>query len=151
MTMADQSAGGRVVVGVDGSKGARAALSWAIAEACQRKATLDVVFAWDDLGVRIAREGGWAKAVTKDMEEQAADDLVRDELRAVLGDSPEPEVQITTVPGDGANALIDASNDADLLVVGSRGMGGFQGLLLGSVSHKCIQHARCPVVVVPTD
>ena len=149
MTMAYHSIAERIVVGVDGSKGARTALAWAVAEARQRHATLEVVFAWDDLGVRIAREGGWAKAVTSEMEEQAAQDLVREELRAVMGDSPEPEIQITTVPGGGAEALIGASSDADLLVVGSRGAGGFQGLLLGSVSHKCIQHARCPVVVVP--
>lgn len=137
------------MVGVDGSKGARAALAWAVNEARLRGATLDVIFAWADIGLRIARQGDWAKAVTSQMEEEAAKDLVEEELAAVMGDGGQPEINITTGPGEGAEALIAASGDADLLVVGSRGTGGFQGLLLGSVSHKCIQHARCPVVVIP--
>lgn len=141
--------GERIVVGVDGSKGARMALGWAASEAHLRGATLDVVFAWGDIGVRLAREGGWAKAVTTDMEKQAADDLVREELAAVLGDAPQDEVHVITCAGEASEALIGASEEADLLVVGSRGTGGFQGLLLGSVSQKCIQHARCPVVVIP--
>lgn len=141
--------GGRIVVGVDGSKGARTALAWAVAEAGLRHSLLEVVFAWGDIGVRIAQASDWAKAVTVEMEEEAARELVDGELKAVMGDRRDVDVQVTTKPGEGAAALLAASVDADLLVVGSRGMGGFEGLLLGSVSHKCIEHARCPVLVVP--
>jgi nucleotide-binding universal stress UspA family protein len=68
-----------------------------------------------------------------------------------LGRSQPPSVTVQAIPGYPAKALIDASRDADLVVVGSRGAGGFARLLVGSVSSQVVQHAHCPVVVVPSE
>lgn len=138
-----------IVVGVDGSPGAHVALEWAAGEARARGWPLHVMFGWSGIGVRVARESGWVKAVTEDLERAAAEDLVHSAVSAVFGAEPDVEVVERPVPGEGAEALVDASRDADLLVVGSRGYGGFAGLRLGSVSQKCTLHAHCPVVVVP--
>ena len=72
--------------------------------------------------------------------------LLRDEG---LADDPDLEVVEAVFQGPAGSVLLDAAADADLLVVGSRGHGGFAGLLLGSVSLQCVTHAACPVVVVP--
>jgi len=138
-----------IVVGVDGSPGARAALGWAADEARARGWPLHVLFAWNGIGVRVAKESGWVKAVTEDLERDAAEELVHSEVTAVLGAEPDVEVVERPMPGEAAEVLIEASRDADLLVVGSRGEGGFAGLRLGSVSQKCTMHSHCAVVVVP--
>jgi nucleotide-binding universal stress UspA family protein len=138
----------RVVVGVDGSDQSMAALRWALAEGAARKAVVQVVHAWSapmiygpvsgvtgsDVGVI---EGGARRMV---------DDMVD---RAVAGASP-VDVERTAVPGGPASSLVDAADDADLVVVGRRGLGGFSRLLLGSVSEHVARHAGCPVVVIPT-
>ena len=87
---------------------------------------------------------------------EAADARSRSAAESVLADAAarvraEADVDVLTelVEGDAAQALLDRSARADLLVVGARGLGGFAGLLLGSVSQRCVQHAACPVVVVP--
>lgn len=137
-----------IVVGVDGSQGALRALRWAAREARLRGAALRPVtaFAFEEaVGVAGAR---WpvetyadiqhrAKLVQEAALEQAADDLA--------GVAVDPQV----VFGPAARVLLDAATGSDLLVVGSRGRGGFTGLLLGSVSGQCVTHAPCPVVVVP--
>ena len=138
----------KIVVGVDGSDGALAALRWALDEAGLRGAAVDVVHAWhypyvggDVMGMYAIDEAELAKV---------AHDLVD---RAVAAAAPVPDGVVVhrKVPRGGeATALLDAAKDADILVVGSRGRGGFSGLLLGSVSQQCIHHAPCPVVVVPS-
>lgn len=138
---------GRIVVGVDGSRGARRALRWALAEAGRRGATVDVVHAWSPTVLLASPyvsayvdpelEGNEAK--------QLLEEVVAEEVDARTGVLVNPFV----AEGHAAAVLLDRAEGAELLVVGSRGRGGFAGLLLGSVSQQCVHHATCPVVVVP--
>jgi nucleotide-binding universal stress UspA family protein len=133
---------GLIVVGVDGSSGSHHALEFAVAEARLRDARIQAVMAWqvpamvdsqmilDDFNPE-----GWARA--------GLDNAL---ATAKTGGFA---IEGRLVQGHPATALIDACADADLLVVGSHGHGGFVGALLGSVSHRCVAHAPCPVVVVP--
>ena len=137
-----------IVVGVDGSSGSAKALRFALEEARLRGAEVKAVGAWHVPAV--AYETGWVPisvdqtdyekiaraAVEKTMAEAGADDA---------------GVSVTTVirEGNAADVLIAEARVADLLVVGSRGLGGFKGLLLGSVSQQCAHHATCPVAIVP--
>lgn len=140
--------GGHIVVGVDESDASRKALQWAAVEAWDHDVPLEVLYAWNGIGVRVARETGWVKAVTEDMEREAAERVIADAIADALGSHPDSKITPMAVPGEAAEALIEASRTADLLVVGCRGDGGFDGLHLGSVSEKCVHHAHCPVVVV---
>jgi nucleotide-binding universal stress UspA family protein len=165
---------GRIVVGVDGSPNARRALAWAAAEARLRQAVLQVVHAYH--GKNLAAPVYFGSTHTYDasvgaggvpepeltasvQRREAFEGAVRSQadelLEALLGDLAETltgvEVQRTVVEDrHPAEALVQLSVDADLLVVGSRGRGGFSELLLGSVSHASVLHAVCPVVVVPS-
>lgn len=137
----------RIVVGIDGSDEARPALRWAAQEARVRGATLDIVLAWNDPwnywdGV-IAAPMDWPKI------EEGQRKLLDDEADSVAGEFWDVDFERVIANELPAKALLDRANDAALLVVGSRGRGGFSGLLLGSVSQQVIHHATCPVVVVP--
>lgn len=134
----------RIVVGVDGSAGSRQALAWAVEEARLRGATLDVVHAWHEPYV-----GGYPYTlVSYDPGEWEAS--ARELLRKVLAevDTAGITVEKVVVHGLAARSLIEAAKGADLVVVGTRGLGGFSGLLLGSVSSHVVHHAPCPTVVV---
>lgn len=120
-----------VVVGVDGSEGGQAALLWAAGEARRRGCVLEVLHAW-------IAPGGGAEAA----------EIARRSASAAKTIYPDLEVRTNTPQAEPALALIEASSTSALMVVGPRGLGGFRELLLGSVSHQCIQHAACPVVVV---
>ena len=137
-----------VVVGVDESDEAKAALRFALEEASLRGATLRIVHTWT---LPTAPEGfGIAAPPSADYVQDLhteAEGLV-DRLLAELPAGDRPPIEQTVVRGSPASVLIEASQDADVLVVGSRGRGGFAGLLLGSVSQQCAHHARCPVVIV---
>jgi nucleotide-binding universal stress UspA family protein len=136
----------RIVVGVDGSPGGDKALRWAVAEAERRGAMLHIVVAaWYTPLWSIT-----APIPAVELTESATPILSRavDEARAQW---PDVLIRQDIVVEPPARALIEASEKASLLVVGSRGHGGFAGLLLGSVSQHCIVHASCPVVVVPAD
>jgi nucleotide-binding universal stress UspA family protein len=140
----------KIVVGVDGSPGSRAALRWAHEEARLRNATLEVVSVWQfQMMTSLPAFGAMPPPENLSGEAEAA--LVR--ALSEEGVASTDEVPVTTVVAEGAAApiLMEASNDADLLVVGHRGHGGFTGLLLGSVSQQCVSHASCPVVVVRTE
>jgi nucleotide-binding universal stress UspA family protein len=121
---------GHVVVGVDGSDAGGSALRFAAASAAERDAELIVVSAGQD----------------------AADPTARRTVDACVAFArahrPGIEVIGRVVTGHPAGALVEASKDADVLVVGSRGAGGFRGMLLGSVSQTVLHHARCPVAIV---
>jgi nucleotide-binding universal stress UspA family protein len=151
-----------IVVGVDGSAGSDAALRWALAEAKLRGAKLRVVHAYRAPHVPLteaglAPAGGMAlPAVFTENGEQLrraaqtqALNLIEEALRRAERDSSGIEIERSAVEGAAAQTLIDSARDADLLVVGSRGHGGFLGLLLGSVSQQCAQHPPCPVVILP--
>ena len=142
-----ETSAGLVVVGVDGSDASRRALHFAIDEARCRHARLRVVVAYElPVSPVFIPYGG-----PHILAERAYDDATRMAERLVA-ESPgvnEVDVRIDARPGAPATVLLQRSTDADLLVVGSRGLGGFRGLLLGSVSQQCVQHATCPVTVVP--
>lgn len=136
-----------IVVGVDGSTGSLKALRWAIDEARLRGGSVRAVAAWSlpvaeiMPAVMIPIPGGIQPG-------DAFADLLAS-IRIVCGDDSPPDVEPVMVEGDAATALIEESRDADLVVVGSRGHGGFAGLLLGSVSEHVARYSHCPVVVVP--
>ncbi|MBB4984829.1 universal stress protein [Streptomyces nymphaeiformis] len=137
-----------VVVGVDGSPASYAALRWAVRQARETGASLDVVGVHDVPGAT-----GWsAPPVDAAFDAEQATKAVSEELGSVLPPRGEvPPVEQHVLRGDPAEVLIEASAGADLLVVGSRGRGGFASLLLGSVSQQRAVHASCPVVIVRAD
>lgn len=134
-----------VVVGVDGSACSLAALHWAVAEARLRRTKVRVVHAWAYPPVSTYHEA--AHALDVPFAEVAGETLRRAVADAGVDDE-DVEIEQVVVEGPAASALLEAAKDASLLVVGSRGLGGFAGLLLGSVSQQCAHHARCPVVIV---
>lgn len=164
-----------IVVGVDDSPGARKALEWSVGEAKLRGAPLRVVHvhkpaeeltaplyfpsqhAMPSMPTGPAGEPSQedlagvmrAQGVLREAARARADELLEALLTDV--DTAGAEVHPTVVEErHPADALVELSNDADLLVVGTRGRGGFRELMLGSVSHACVLHASCPVVVIPT-
>jgi nucleotide-binding universal stress UspA family protein len=140
----------KIVVGVDGSPGSRAALRWAHHEAQLRTATLEVVTVWQ-FPMMTSLPAFGAMPPPEDLSGDAERMLLQ--TLSEEGVTSSHDVPVTTVVAEGAAApaLIEAAADADLLVIGSRGHGGFTGLLLGSVSQQCVSHASCPVVVVRTE
>ena len=142
-----------IIVGVDGSEHSRIALGWAMREAAMRQVPLTVITVLP-VPVRPATEiywpapefpGGRAAAERKAAEEvREMTDKVTSETRESV-----PGISVTAISGDPAEELVRAARDADMLVVGSRGSGGFSRLMMGSVSNKVLHHAGCPVVVVP--
>ncbi|PJJ58483.1 nucleotide-binding universal stress UspA family protein [Mumia flava] len=137
----------RVVVGADGSDESVAALSWAFAHAEATGAQLRVVYAFRTSAQSPAVLSGYVPTNVGD--EVAIAERFLDDLVAVTAESY-PDVVVTTdaIPVPSTQALIEASQSAALVVVGSRGRGAFEGLLLGSVSQTLLQHAACPVAVV---
>jgi nucleotide-binding universal stress UspA family protein len=139
-----------IIVGIDGSGHSQAALEWAVREAGVHHAPLIV------LTVHEVAASGWGGTVI-----YQADDAIREENRKAAQEAVDQAVQkaggpvpadvtVRAVSGTPAEALIEASREADLLVVGSRGAGGFARLLLGSVSTEVSHHAACPIVIVPS-
>ncbi|HUL27590.1 MAG TPA: universal stress protein [Streptosporangiaceae bacterium] len=139
-----------ITVGVDGSSGASQALEWAVKEAAARRVPLTV------LTVHEVAISGWtgrpvelpADTPVLAQARQAAGDAAA-KAAAQLGEVTPVPVTVQAVNGFAAHELIKASRDADLLVVGSRGGGGFARLILGSIGGQVMRHAACPVVVVP--
>jgi nucleotide-binding universal stress UspA family protein len=141
-TPSDGAAGGRVVVGVDGTPGGDAALRWARDEAIRRRDELVVVHVWSDLST-----GDPPTPTQRLLREVAADVLAA----AVASLGPDPGATVTSVlrRGRAAEELLDVASGADLLVVGTRGRGTVADLVLGSVSAACADRATGPVVIVP--
>jgi nucleotide-binding universal stress UspA family protein len=138
-----------IVVGVDGSACARAALEFAAHEAALRKGRLRVVSAWDIAPA--VYSGGFAPGLdqeTIDAFRESAETVVRDALTDVKRLEPALESEGQTREGQAAEVLLDEARGAALIVVGNRGRGGFASLLLGSVSQHVVHHAPCPVLVV---
>lgn len=138
---------GTIVVGVDGSEGSRAALRWAVEEARLRGAALLAVTVWQYPAMTTMPAFG-VLPPSDQLNEEARTHLTQ-VLREEGALSDGLKVLEGVSQGPAAPALLEAATDADLLVVGSRGHGGFTGMLLGSVSQHCVTHSPCPVVVVP--
>jgi nucleotide-binding universal stress UspA family protein len=145
----------RIVVGVDGSDPSRAALRWALTEGRLRSATVEAVHAWDvpmiygPVGVGFPYDTQGLDRAAHELLDQIVEEVskeVADQAGAAA-----VTVERTVTPGGPATGVLDAAEDADLIVVGRRGAGGFQRLLLGSVSDHVARHATCPVVVLPAD
>ena len=135
----------RVVVGVDASPEAKAALAWAAQYARLGGARLDVVHAW-----RLDDESAWLQELPPPAPRTAvAQDELEKLVEEVVGFGVDAEARV--VEGRAAKVLVHEARGALLLVVGSRGHGGFEGLLLGSVSAQCAAHAPCSVVIVRPD
>ncbi|MBI3257572.1 MAG: universal stress protein [Actinobacteria bacterium] len=133
----------RILVGIDGSEGSKAALRWAIKEAKAHGATIEALHAWSYLD-QTALGGEFQPGYSED---DARAQLSRT-IDEVVGDRSEVAIELTTVCELPARALIEASSRADQVVVGARGLGGFRELLLGSVSHQVANHVTCPVTIV---
>jgi nucleotide-binding universal stress UspA family protein len=138
----------RVLVGIDGSSPARAALEFAVGEARMRGATLTAImavelpdYAWiDPYGTRAHPADDTLERSRRELDRMLA-------AAGTEGLDVDPVVTATPAP----QALVDRSAGSDLLVIGSRGHGGFRGLVLGSVSMHCVLHAHCPVTVVHSE
>jgi nucleotide-binding universal stress UspA family protein len=147
-----------VVVGVDGSPGARAALRWALREARLRNSPVRAVHAWTFgyIGGSVDSYPYWGGSIRSytslgvDLNDlhRAAERLLERAIADVAGETEGIEIERQVIQGPAAEILVQAASPYDLLVVGSRGHGGFTGLMLGSVSQQCVHHAHCPVVVV---
>jgi nucleotide-binding universal stress UspA family protein len=139
-----------ITVGIDGSDHSIRALEWAAGEAAVRHAPLTV------LTIHLVPRSGWTGnpivlPVDSDdlrKEEQAAEEMTN-KVISQLGEAKPASVKVRAAIGFPAQDLIEASREADLMVVGSRGAGGFAKLMAGSVSNQVVHHAHCPVVVVP--
>jgi len=138
----------RIVVGVDGSPSSRAALRWAVRQAKFMSGTVDAVIAWQI--PMVLQSYGWAPIYVE--EEGNFREDARKRIDALIGEVVEQadsrRVRSLVIKGHAAEALIEAAEGADLLVVGSSGRGGFAEALLGSVSQHCVHHAPCPVLIM---
>jgi len=137
----------RIVVGVDGSETSQHALRWALQEGRLRQAAVQVVHAWHEpyLGGHPTTGATFDPAIFEEGARRVLDSVLE---TADTSGLPAPPERVL-VCGGGATAILGTAKGADLVVVGSRGLGGFAGLLLGSDSHQVTHHADCPVVVVP--
>lgn len=135
----------RIVVGVDGSELGNEALRWAARLAPTLGATIEVVSVWE---LPMSRASRGAVPVHYLELEKSSADTVAQSVREVFGETPPAGLVTTVKQGRPASVLVDAAQDAAMLIVGSRGLGGFVGLLLGSISRQVAEHATCPVLVV---
>ena len=136
-----------VVVGVDGSPGSLKALTWAATEAAEHGAELVVLNVWEHTLPPPTGSVSVSERFVPDSSQRTAEQLVT-EIKEVLGDDPPVVVQPMVKQGSPAKVLIEQSAKADLLVVGTRGHGGFRGLVLGSVSQHVAGYAQCSVTIV---
>ncbi|MEX0706210.1 MAG: universal stress protein [Nitriliruptoraceae bacterium] len=151
---------GTIIVGVDGSDGSRSALQWAARQAALTGSTLTVITTYEvEISLRqYVNEDAASPEQIQAIRDQldrantTAQDNALDLITSMTAGITDVEVTpLAVARSRPAEYLIQQSADADLLVVGSRGRGGFSGLLLGSVSQQCAAHARCPVVIVHED
>jgi nucleotide-binding universal stress UspA family protein len=139
-----------IVVGVDGSGHSQRALEWAMKEAAVRGVPLTVMTVHQ---LMLGYFGGMVEYPDDAVLAGKAGKLVQaevDEVLAGLGDSRPGTVTVRALSGSVVEELVNAGKDADMLVVGSRGAGGFERMVLGSVSSTVVQHATCPVVIIPS-
>lgn len=136
-----------IVVGVDGSRSSNDAIRWAVDEARLRKTRVEAVYAWQSplvMGLQYIPPD----LIDPEELDRHAREIVEAAVLEAGGTPAGSEIESRAVEGPPVGVLIEASRNAELLVLGSRGHGGFHGLLLGSVGQQCVQHAVCPVVIV---
>ncbi len=133
----------RIVVGVDGSVPSKAALAWAVKQARLTGATVEAVIAWE-----LPATYGFPVPVPDMDYGGLAAEVLADAIAEASSPGEPVKIRSTAAEGSAARVLLDASAGAELLVVGSRGHGGFTEALLGSVGQHCVHHATCPVVVI---
>jgi nucleotide-binding universal stress UspA family protein len=142
----------RLVVGVDGSEESRAALRWAADEADLRNAELEAVLAWERpylIPVPQMSQGAFPiSPVDPELLGRQAERTLHESLGEVFGEQLPARLKPLVLEGNPAGVLLSRALNAELLIVGSRGHGGFKGLLTGSVTEQCVRHARSSVVVV---
>ncbi len=138
--------GHRIVAAVDGSASSLEALRWAIRQAELTGAVVDAVIAWQYPAA--ATGFGWSGVADDSDYAEIAAKTVAEAISQAVDPGSDVRVRPVVVQGYPAQVLVDVAADADLVVVGSRGHGGFAGALLGSVSQHCAHHAPCPVVVI---
>jgi nucleotide-binding universal stress UspA family protein len=133
----------KIIVGVDGSPSSNAALEWAAQEAEIRGSALELIHAWNypNLGY-----GGYV-AVLEDFEKDAAA-LLDEVVASARKNYPSLKLVSSLIQGPTAQTIMDRAKEADMVVVGSRGRGGFSGLLLGSVGQQLVHHCPAPVVII---
>ena len=136
----------RIVVGVDGSDGSKAALRWAARLARLLGARIDAVASWELPTGSLLRALPASYTPQPDIEQ-----LLADTVDEALGADRPADMRLKVLEGPAAQTLITVAHGALMLVVGSRGLGGFTGVLLGSVSARVAEHAPCPVLVVHGD
>lgn len=141
--MNEQDGPARIVVGVDGSDESRLALRWAARIAALEQATIDVVGVYDRPALV-----AWNIAPFSESGADSLRTIVTDTVAQVLGQPPPAGLTVHIEQGRPAPALLAAAKGARMIVLGSRGHGGFAGLLMGSVSTQVAEHAHCPVLVV---
>lgn len=141
-----------IIVGFDGSEHSQAALAWALDEAPRRNGQLRLITAWNKPAM------AWYPAVLETAAGEIAAEASPEQIARTLQNEALKSAEDAGVPAAGqlvnthspASAILDAANDADLIVIGSRGHGGFPGLHMGSVSAQVVNYAQCPVLVVHT-
>jgi nucleotide-binding universal stress UspA family protein len=146
MTTGPVTGDSRIVVGVDGSRHSEDALRWSAQLAAVLGARLEIVAAWE-----YPASFGWAAVAPDWNPGQDTEKVAAETIAAVFGDQPPADLQVHVREGGAAKVLLDACEGALMLVVGSRGHGGFAGLLLGSVSANVAEHASCPVLIIHGD
>ncbi|MCC6435604.1 MAG: universal stress protein [Acidimicrobiales bacterium] len=140
---------GRIVVGVDGSEHSIEALRFALAESRARQGTVEAIITWSYPATADAYGGVGFGGLDPQMFVDSARQTLERAIEDATADPDERAAVVRTISEGGAgHVLVEASRGAELLVVGSRGHGGFAGLLLGSVSNQCVHHAHCPVTVI---
>jgi nucleotide-binding universal stress UspA family protein len=146
----EQETDHRIVVGVDNSAGSAEALRWALAHARHTGAAVEAVSAWQ-MPPMYAYSYGWVPTgIDNTGIIKAAEQALNETVAQVRGEEDDPAAVTTRViEGPAAQVLLAAVKGAELLILGSRGHGTFAGMLLGSVSQHCVQHATCPTVVIP--
>jgi nucleotide-binding universal stress UspA family protein len=146
MTTQAPSPDPRIVVGVDGSEQSKLALSWAVRIAATTGASIDAVTAW-----HFPVNFGWGYMSDEWNPETDAMKCLTDSVDEAFGSERPTGLRLLVREGLPAKVLLDESKGTTMLIVGSRGHGGFSGMLLGSVSANCAEHATCPVLVIHGD
>ena len=136
----------KIVVGVDGSESSITALRWALGEARLRGSEVEVIHTWSF--TPMVDPMGFGSCLPVEELASAAKSLVEEVMKRVEEFVGKTKVSTKITRGPAAATLLEAAKDAELLVVGRRGHGGFMGLLLGSVAEQVAHHAPCPVVIV---